>query len=835
MGLRSAKAIAPHLCLENAYGSNLVSDISKVDYLANHLGRTQLQPLDGLPLFVDDIFVFGYLSKDDVVSCKGRVLCKTGDQGASCRVVGQVANLARHAFGKILHVQIANTISIAGPSRTIRSTVAQIERQAGNAYHTAWKKIYQQEPFGIVLQKIAVSDVDIDLLQEKLPEFARSLAANGFGMYCIDYTQDFSGVLDRPALLEYLVQEKGFRVAGDFVGALEGDVPTIYDNTNSVGNHVLQWVSKNKNGRTTRHKIYNKVVSNFEAGEVRQQVGGHLAHYADCPNEHLRATFSHHDSLARGCTRIEVSLYGGAGISKEVGNALVSSTLELVSPIDNPLFVVQPPAKQWGQLGAALDRCLVVVDRPQGEIFVAWYAHTTTGKIAGVRVVPTKEKASDPDSWERAVQWAASSFGFRGCPIFRIDILSVDNAEIDIGTLQCYRKTPTSKTFLATATHPTGLHPKGADLETWLPPVEHVEWEWRTKKTHAIGKELPEHELFPCEEIARGRSISTLSIRQRAARLQDIQDAQMLQDGGEAGRDLLQQLRAERESSNEVRREELALLEKKNRQYKRFRETIEKAAGVFQREMANQEVRKVSTLPILVPLHVVGYRTSSHGSAKVVLQRKTESYVVWATKQLDALVHGCAFEKYEDFHVLPYGDHLQAFHLSFRVEEPKSFVGESGRTIVWNPIRVLSSPEENVAKLQTLCEAHDRFEEIENDLARNTIRPSPTTPRYIDLDKAVDLPEGQYIARQYSIVSFRKKDFVALHVLALDAKNEIQTGKTHILAGPFLQIEIERLGGIDGLLVLESPLSLYLGPVRTTASKKKDRLAALSGIARTPN
>ncbi|MEW8689157.1 MAG: hypothetical protein AB2556_25325, partial [Candidatus Thiodiazotropha sp.] len=68
-----------------------------------------------------------------------------------------------------------------------------------------------------------------------------------------------------------------------------------------------------------------------------------------------------------------------------------------------------------GVPGWCLDRCLVLADRPQGSIFVAWYAHTTTGWVSGVWV---KE-----ETLERAVVWAAVDFGFRVCPIFRVVVL----------------------------------------------------------------------------------------------------------------------------------------------------------------------------------------------------------------------------------------------------------------------------------------------------------------------------------------------------------------------------------------------------------------------------
>ncbi|MEW8688734.1 MAG: hypothetical protein AB2556_23200, partial [Candidatus Thiodiazotropha sp.] len=64
MGLWTEKSLATHLLLENAYESNLLPDISRGDCLAGHKEQTHLQPLEGLPVFVDDIYVYGYLRKD---------------------------------------------------------------------------------------------------------------------------------------------------------------------------------------------------------------------------------------------------------------------------------------------------------------------------------------------------------------------------------------------------------------------------------------------------------------------------------------------------------------------------------------------------------------------------------------------------------------------------------------------------------------------------------------------------------------------------------------------------------------------------------------------------
>ena len=83
MGLWSKKAVSAHLLLENAHESSLVSDISKVDYLAGNLGRTHLRPLPGLPTFVDDVYVFGYLRCEDCVVHGGRLSCTTREDSSA--------------------------------------------------------------------------------------------------------------------------------------------------------------------------------------------------------------------------------------------------------------------------------------------------------------------------------------------------------------------------------------------------------------------------------------------------------------------------------------------------------------------------------------------------------------------------------------------------------------------------------------------------------------------------------------------------------------------------------------------------------------------------------
>ena len=88
IGKRSLKSITEHILKENVYEGNLINDISEVDYTKNNHGKTHLQEIDGFGLFVDDLYVYGYLRKEDIVFLpKGGVSCTEGTHGSACCVV----------------------------------------------------------------------------------------------------------------------------------------------------------------------------------------------------------------------------------------------------------------------------------------------------------------------------------------------------------------------------------------------------------------------------------------------------------------------------------------------------------------------------------------------------------------------------------------------------------------------------------------------------------------------------------------------------------------------------------------------------------------------------
>ena len=158
-------------------------------------------------------------------------------------------------------------------------------------------------------------------------------------------------------------------------------------------------LSKHKTEKRLQPNPTTKSCASLRQGMCGISLGGHLAHYVDSTNSHLRRTLLHPDVQRRGGTRLEISLYAcdTEDLSQIVAEELIAEALELANT-EEGLFVVQPPAKQSGNLAQRLDRCMLLGDRPQGAIYLAWSGHSKTGRVQGMLVKPTAATFADDAS-----------------------------------------------------------------------------------------------------------------------------------------------------------------------------------------------------------------------------------------------------------------------------------------------------------------------------------------------------------------------------------------------------------------------------------------------------
>ena len=239
MGIRAEKKIAEHILKENIYDDNLISDISETDYTANNNGKTHLKPIDGCGLFVDDLYIYGYLGVGDIVFDRnGGINCTTGNNGSASFVIEQVRAIVKYTIGKDnplpIHINFMHTIEIGkAKGGRIFSTIEGIEEHIN--IKQKWKECNNGEkPIGAYVLKIDVSNIPLQTLQENLLLFQTKLLTIGNAIYCVDYTQDFSGTLHKKELIDYLLTYKNFRLekSEDY-----GDY-TILNNAESVGDNV---------------------------------------------------------------------------------------------------------------------------------------------------------------------------------------------------------------------------------------------------------------------------------------------------------------------------------------------------------------------------------------------------------------------------------------------------------------------------------------------------------------------------------------------------------------------------------------------------------------------
>ena len=781
MGLRAAKAIANHLLQENTHESNLVSDIAYAPYLRGNRGRTHLAPIPGFPPFCDDQYVYGRLQARDVVRVGNRVSCTTGETGSASLVVGRISNLSQEVWPraehKYIHVSIAKTVGV-GAGGKICETIQAIEAGSGGKLEREWRAQHGGAgPIAYFVAKLDVSELPIAVLHAGLQQFQQLLSANCMGLYQLDYTQDLSGTLDRPELVRHLEEAHHFYRQGE--RPPENPQGCILDNTGSVGDHVCTFV-QTIGVHTTATKLYNKFVSQIEAGDVRGQFGGHMSGVVASTNDHLRQTLAH-----------------------------------------------PPLAKLWENYASCLDRCLVLADRPQGKIYVSWSGNSKTSRTQGVLVPPTKAKVEDDVAWRKAIAWAMADFALRRCPIVLAEISAVVDGVVEFAPLQCYTKD--APTILCASTRPCELHIDGPNLQELLPPTPTLEFRWRTQKAQRIGVALPSCELVEVPAMLEGRHLSTLSTRGRVSRLLELAEAnnRILRAGQ------VQRFAREEHERNEQRWRDFERLEQATARARREQEKKQKLL---------QEIGDVDLCTKKVADHagkeafVLAYTETENGTKKVLLQTEDKigqytnppnlflRFWVWHTRGLGRILDSQAefFEKVEKFrpwatlYWIPYAPAKNRPGLRIRILPSKSFWTAGGQQIHWNPLELLSIPsEKGLASLRELLqnqETQDLLEQrrvLEQELAEtdSKLERGLAPPRQKDCFPALAMEPGYYTVLRY-------------------ADGRCDQWRQKPVRGVFLQEEVEKLG--CPLAELEGKrLVCHLGEQKTTKAKKQCRLAQL--------
>ena len=420
--LKQLSSIIPHLATENVFNSNLIDDIAYVDYTENSKGLTCLQPLKGLPDYIDDLYIFKYIHISEIeenTENANKIFLNQGKDKSASLIVKKFTAVTTEVFKEFCEQKIVFLVNLQNEKEkensTIYQTLTNIEKRTDNSALKGYTNFYNcKNPVAVIKYKVNTSRLTLKNVLDNLNLLEKRLNVYGAGLMSIDYTRDLSGVLEKERMVNHFLklgfieqsdseeENKKYYIVNEFTKFKTWDEKTLKnDDENDVKNKVKIIDTDTTCGRNTFKyirnigsvccvvKYYNKIVSNFEAGDVQKKIGTHLAEYAFTHScEHLEKTFRHPDVIERGLTRLEISIHG---FNPKINySKVLEDEFSLIK--DVKIFHIQPGAEQWLRLAKHITQCTLFANKATQEISLFWYGSSLTKRVAGVTKKLKKEK-----------------------------------------------------------------------------------------------------------------------------------------------------------------------------------------------------------------------------------------------------------------------------------------------------------------------------------------------------------------------------------------------------------------------------------------------------------
>jgi len=348
-------------------------------------------------------------------------------------------------------------------------------------------------------------------------------------------------------------------------------------------------------------------------------------------------------------------------------------------------------------------------------------------------------------------------------------------------------------------------------------------------------------------EIAEGRTISTLSTRNREKRLQEIRDAENAEVWKRNAQAWLEAEQRHHEEQQQHRAEELERLAHIAQAFRQYSEKSKETRHDVENALGTSKTEKVAEVAGR-RWNVLGFRRlpgpgeeDCSKSSRVVLRtvdatNEQETTVVWATKGLEKILDGCAdlFEtssqdkfKRTTYWLPPLGS-ARSSGLEIEIDPARVFHSRKNDCeIAWNPIRVVAAPDaQRLPILQILATKAQEYQTTETEQRPKLQETSAPKPK--NTTKAIDLEPGEYVCRLFASTKWRDAPRTLLFLVPTGENGEAKTDVETPTYGHFLQKEVEALGGVEALRKTNSLLLCSLGAVRTTPQKRKCRLVSIA-------
>ena len=218
------------------------------------------------------------------------------------------------------------------------------------------------------------SDKAIEILSNT--ENLKFLSNNNIFINDIDFTQDFSGVIKKEEVINWLLTNRDFRMQHSYDLATH----TILDNDFKVCRNCFTFIKHTNNG-DIRYKFYNKFVQSLESPSVRDLVVSHLGHYISNPNDKLKKA----KMLAKdtGILRLEITFYRHATNEKLTKEFILTHMNYLKELLPCELIYHNPINNQFNLVCNNIIHN-ICIDNPQfNTALISLFQNSLTGKSNG--------------------------------------------------------------------------------------------------------------------------------------------------------------------------------------------------------------------------------------------------------------------------------------------------------------------------------------------------------------------------------------------------------------------------------------------------------------------
>ena len=212
--LKELSSIVPHLATENVFNSNLIDDIAYVDYTENSKGLTCLQPLKGLPDYIDDLYIFKYIHSCEIeenTNNANKIFLKQGKDKSASLIVKKFTTITTEVFGEFCEQKIVFLVNLQNErekeNSIIFQTLKNIERRTDHSAFKGYEKFCKcKNPVAVIKYKVNTSRLTLKNVLKNLNLLEESLNLMGAGLMSIDYTRDLSGVLEKERMINHFLK-----------------------------------------------------------------------------------------------------------------------------------------------------------------------------------------------------------------------------------------------------------------------------------------------------------------------------------------------------------------------------------------------------------------------------------------------------------------------------------------------------------------------------------------------------------------------------------------------------------------------------------------------------